>query len=111
MYRTRAGRDVVAKAARTLREFRIGGVETNIAFLQAVLADPDFVANRISTSFIDSHVATLVGAAKTAAHPLFFAVGAAGPDAPRRSERALWPVRPDRRPFPRRCKVPWWQSR
>ena len=73
--------DVVAKAARTLREFRIGGVETNIAFLQAVLADPDFVANRISTSFIDSHVAALVGAAKTAAHPLFFAVGAAGADA------------------------------
>jgi acetyl/propionyl-CoA carboxylase alpha subunit/acetyl-CoA carboxylase carboxyltransferase component len=74
--------DVVAKAARTLREFRIGGVETNIAFLQAVLADPDFVANRINTSFIDSHVAALVGAAKTAAHPLFFAVGAAGADAP-----------------------------
>ena len=73
--------DVVAKAARTLREFRIGGVETNIAFLQAVLADPDFVANRISTSFVDSHVAALVGAAKTAAHPLFFAVGAAGADA------------------------------
>jgi acetyl-CoA carboxylase carboxyltransferase component/biotin carboxyl carrier protein len=74
--------DVVAKAARTLREFRIGGVETNIAFLQAVLADADFVANRISTSFIDSHVAALVRAAKTAVHPLFFAVGAAGADAP-----------------------------
>jgi acetyl-CoA carboxylase carboxyltransferase component/biotin carboxyl carrier protein len=72
----------VAKAARTLREFRIGGVETNIAFLQAVLADPDFVANRISTSFVDSHVAALVGAAKTAAHPLFFAVGVVNADAP-----------------------------
>ena len=74
--------DVVAKAARTLREFRIGGVETNIGFLQAVLAHPDFIANRVSTSFIDSHVAALVGAAKTAAHPLFFAVGAAVADAP-----------------------------
>jgi acetyl-CoA carboxylase carboxyltransferase component/biotin carboxyl carrier protein len=73
--------DVVAKAARTLREFRIGGVETNIAFLQAVLADPDFVANRVSTSFIDNHVAALVGVAKKAAHPLFFAVAAAGADA------------------------------
>src|ERR1700719_1385700 len=73
--------DMVAKAARTLREFRIGGVETNIAFLHAVLADPDFVANCISTSFVDSHVAALVGAAKTAAHPLFFAVGAAEADA------------------------------
>jgi acetyl/propionyl-CoA carboxylase alpha subunit/acetyl-CoA carboxylase carboxyltransferase component len=74
--------DVVAKATRTLREFRIGGVDTNIAFLQAVLADADFGANRISTSFIDSHVAALVGAAKNAAHPLFFAVGAADAGAP-----------------------------
>jgi acetyl/propionyl-CoA carboxylase alpha subunit/acetyl-CoA carboxylase carboxyltransferase component len=71
--------DVVAKAARSLREFRIGGVETNIAFLQAVLANPDFVANRISTSFIDSCVAALVEAARVATHPLFFAVGAEAP--------------------------------
>jgi acetyl/propionyl-CoA carboxylase alpha subunit/acetyl-CoA carboxylase carboxyltransferase component len=64
--------DVVAKAARTLREFRIGGVATNIPFLQAVLTHPDFIANRISTSFVDSHVAALVGAAKETAPPLFF---------------------------------------
>jgi len=69
--------DVVAKAARTLREFRINGVDTNIAFLQAVLAHPDFVANRISTSFIDTHVAALVGAAKVPARPLFFAASSA----------------------------------
>jgi acetyl-CoA carboxylase carboxyltransferase component/biotin carboxyl carrier protein len=74
--------DVVAKAARTLREFRIDGVQTNIAFLQAVLAAPDFVANRFSTNFIDSHVAALVEAAKTVAHPLFFAVGGTSGDAP-----------------------------
>ena len=49
--------DVVQKAARTLREFRIGGVATNIPFLAAVLAHPDFVDNRISTGFIDTHVA------------------------------------------------------
>jgi acetyl/propionyl-CoA carboxylase alpha subunit/acetyl-CoA carboxylase carboxyltransferase component len=71
--------DVVAKAARSLREFRIGGIETNIAFLQAVLANPDFVANRISTSFIDSCVAALVEAARVATNPLFFAVGAEAP--------------------------------
>lgn len=41
--------DVVHKAARALREFRIGGVATNIPFLSAVLAHPDFVVNRIST--------------------------------------------------------------
>ncbi|MDR3467218.1 MAG: carboxyl transferase domain-containing protein [Xanthobacteraceae bacterium] len=68
--------DVVAKAARALREFRIGGVDTNIAFLQAVLAHPDFVANRIATSFIDSHVAALVGDAGSPARPLFFAATA-----------------------------------
>ncbi len=64
--------DVVAKASRTLREFRIDGVATNISFIQAVLAHPDFAANRISTNFIDSHVAELVGAAKDTSAPLFF---------------------------------------
>jgi hypothetical protein len=52
--------DVVQKAARALREFRIEGVATNIPFIQAVLAHPDFVANRVSTGFIDTHVAALV---------------------------------------------------
>ena len=55
--------DVVQKATRTLREFRIEGVATNIPFLAAVLAHPDFIANRINTGFIDAHVAALVGAA------------------------------------------------
>ena len=56
--------DVVHKATRTLREFRIGGVATNIPFLAAILAHPDFVENRLSTGFIDTHVADLVGEAK-----------------------------------------------
>ena len=63
--------DVVQKAARALREFRIGGVATNIPFLSAVLAHPDFAANRISTGFIDTHVAALVGAAKEWAGTLY----------------------------------------
>jgi acetyl/propionyl-CoA carboxylase alpha subunit/acetyl-CoA carboxylase carboxyltransferase component len=71
--------DVVQKAARSLREFRIGGVATNIPFLGAVLAHPDFAANRISTGFIDAHVAALVGAANEISEPQFFeATGAAG---------------------------------
>ena len=56
--------DVVQKAARTLREFRIGGVATNIPFLSAILSHADFAANHISTGFIDSHIADLVGAAE-----------------------------------------------
>jgi pyruvate carboxylase len=50
------GRDLptaVRRARRGLAEFRIRGVSTNIPFLQAVLDDPDFLAGRISTSFID----------------------------------------------------------
>lgn len=64
--------DAVAKAARALREFRIDGVATNIPFIQALLANPDFIANRISTNFVDTHVAALVRAAKESAQPLFF---------------------------------------
>src|SRR6478735_2901901 len=43
------GRDyptAVARARRALAEFRIRGVSTNISFLQAVLDDPDFIAER-----------------------------------------------------------------
>ena len=43
----------MARARRALAEFRIRGVSTNIPFLQAVLADPDFVAGDVSTAFIE----------------------------------------------------------
>ncbi|MCK1391604.1 carboxyl transferase domain-containing protein [Bradyrhizobium sp. 1] len=65
--------DVVAKASRALREFRIDGVVTNIAFLQAVLAHPDFKINRIATDFIDRNIAKLVEEVDGAAKPLYFA--------------------------------------
>ncbi|UWU78232.1 biotin/lipoyl-binding protein [Bradyrhizobium huanghuaihaiense] len=68
-----AWHDVVAKASRALREFRIDGVVTNIAFLQAVLAHPDFRTNRIATDFIDRNIAKLVEAEEGAAKPLYFA--------------------------------------
>ena len=50
------GRDfptAVRRARRALAEFRIRGIRTNISFLQAVLADPEFVLGHVSTSFID----------------------------------------------------------
>jgi len=50
------GRDfdsAVRRASRALAEFRIRGVTSNIRFLQAVLADPDFQAGGVPTSFID----------------------------------------------------------
>ena len=72
--------DVVHKASRTLREFRIGGVATNIPFLAAILAHPDFVDNRLSTGFIDTHVAALVGEAKATAETALVESGSAADD-------------------------------
>ncbi len=43
----------VARARRALAEFRIRGVSTNIPFLQALLAEPDFMTGAVTTSFID----------------------------------------------------------
>jgi acetyl/propionyl-CoA carboxylase alpha subunit/acetyl-CoA carboxylase carboxyltransferase component len=70
--------DAIAKATRALREFRIEGVATNIPLMQAILANADFQANRISTSFIDRNVADLVAATLTAGKPLFAASGSTG---------------------------------
>ena len=52
-----------AKAARALGEFRIAGVATNIAFLQALLTHPDFVAGRIDTRFVERRLPELLKAA------------------------------------------------
>lgn len=53
--RARTFDKAVEKARRAVAEFRIRGVSTNIAFLQAVLDDPDFRAGRVTTSFIETH--------------------------------------------------------
>jgi len=41
------------RARRSLAEFRVRGVATNMAFLRAILADKDFLAGRATTAFID----------------------------------------------------------
>ncbi len=51
--RGRTFRTAVRRARRATAEFRIRGVSTNIPFLSAVLADPDFQAGRVTTSFIE----------------------------------------------------------
>ena len=61
-----------AKAARALSEFRIAGVETNIPFLQALLTHPDFVADRIDTRFIETHLAVLLEGASKEHRRLYF---------------------------------------
>ncbi|MCW2849470.1 MAG: pyruvate carboxylase, partial [Marmoricola sp.] len=50
----------VQKARRAVDEFRIRGVATNIPFLRAVLLDPDFIAGRVNTSFIEDHPGLVV---------------------------------------------------
>ena len=54
--------DVVSKARRALRELRIEGVATNAPFLEALLAHPDFAANRVNTRFIDERLGELLRA-------------------------------------------------
>lgn len=43
----------IARMRRALGEYRIRGIRTNLAFFSALLADPDFMAGRLSTSFIE----------------------------------------------------------
>ncbi|MHB8274440.1 MAG: pyruvate carboxylase, partial [Dermatophilaceae bacterium] len=50
----------VRRSRRALAEFRIRGVSTNIPFLQSLLDEPDFVAGRLTTSFIEEHPGLLV---------------------------------------------------
>jgi pyruvate carboxylase len=45
--------EVIARMVRALREYRIRGVATNLAFLEAVLNHPKFRANDYTTRFID----------------------------------------------------------
>jgi len=59
--------DVIAKAARALRELHIEGVATNAPFLEALLAHPDFVVNRVNTRFIDEHLGELLRGGPVAA--------------------------------------------
>ena len=67
----------VAKAYRALSEFRIEGAETNIAFLQNLLAHPAVAAGEVHTRFIEAHMGELAG--EPEAHPrLYFDAAAQG---------------------------------
>ena len=45
--------DAILRMGRALREFRIRGVATNIAFVENLLRHPAFLSNEYSTAFID----------------------------------------------------------
>src|SRR6185295_218610 len=44
----------VRRADRSLREFRIRGVKTNIAFLGNLILHPTFMSGKATTEFVDS---------------------------------------------------------
>ncbi|WP_461473887.1 ATP-binding protein, partial [Pararhodobacter sp.] len=47
-------REAIARMDRALREFRIRGVATNIAFVENLLKHPTFLADQATTKFIDT---------------------------------------------------------
>ncbi len=72
-----------AKAERALAEFRLEGADSNIAFLRAALARPEWEGYRLDTGFVEREAAAL--AARAAALPArrFAAAPDAAGDAPR----------------------------
>ena len=66
----------VAKAARSLAQFRLQGVASNIDFLRALLARPDVVANQVYTRFIEDHGEALFAAQSAQAQDKTFDMAA-----------------------------------
>ena len=54
--------DAITRTSRALSEFRIEGVETNIPFLQSILAHEDFATGNIDTRFVDQQMTALATA-------------------------------------------------
>ena len=52
--------ETVARASRALREFRIDGLQTNIPFLQSILAHSLFREGQANTTFIDDYLPGLI---------------------------------------------------
>jgi acetyl/propionyl-CoA carboxylase alpha subunit/acetyl-CoA carboxylase carboxyltransferase component len=59
------------KIARALAEFRIEGAATNLSWLRALLAHPEFRANAVTTRFIEAEAKALFDAAAGMDAPLF----------------------------------------
>jgi acetyl/propionyl-CoA carboxylase alpha subunit/acetyl-CoA carboxylase carboxyltransferase component len=70
--------DALARAERALAAFRLEGAPSNIAFLRALVAHPDFRADKVYTRFVDEHAGSLIEAAAELKTGLYFAPPAAG---------------------------------
>ena len=69
----------IARTSRALSEFRLEGVGTNIPFLQNVINHDDFASGRVTTRWVDEHLAELATPPATA-RVRFMAVEADKPD-------------------------------
>lgn len=53
--RGRTWEETVSRMRRSLEEYVLRGVKTTIPFMEAIMQDPDFLAGRFDTSYLDSH--------------------------------------------------------
>ena len=53
--RGRTWDETVSRMRRSLEEYVLRGVKTTIPFMEAIMQEPDFVAGRFDTSYLDSH--------------------------------------------------------
>src|SRR3954469_5215914 len=52
--------EAIARLRRALAAMEVGGLATNLDFLQAILREPDFAAGKVDTGFIERHRAALL---------------------------------------------------
>lgn len=48
-------REAINKLQQALKQYHIGGVKTNLSFLQAILSNQDFIQGKLSTDFLTTH--------------------------------------------------------
>ncbi|MGU3586571.1 carboxyl transferase domain-containing protein [Rhodococcus sp. C26F] len=65
-------RNLALRGRRALRELVIGGLETNVGLLDAILSDEDFQAAPVATDYIENRVDSLLAAAPVAADTAMF---------------------------------------
>ena len=53
--RGRTWEETVSRAHRSLEEYVLRGIKTTIPFMMRIMEDPDFLAGRFDTSYLDTH--------------------------------------------------------
>lgn len=70
--------DAVRRTSRAVNEFDVGGADTNLPFLQALLRRKEFIDGLIDTGFVEAHASELMASQ-----------GCAPPDLRRRAQRSI----------------------